>query len=332
MRALYRRCCGGLLRVWACWRACRPLHNFPESLPSALTSPDRGWPPGERGVGPSAACPRRHLRQAERGNTQCLIHFHCTCVLYCSFLENPALSRSAVSHGNGFSSAPAESSGDSSSSSSGDSSGSSNGTGGSSGSSTGSSSSSSSSSGGCEPAVQRLLALSQSHDTQQPGDPHFSKQLTPEKRLRVIAMLLQHGVTEATVAGMIVKRKGGPYVSSVSNGAAVLQELRARGCDDERLNRLLQRAPTVMSRPASNIMASFAALDDILQLSRSDVLRVCEEQPGLLSTDAGSLRWRWAKVQERYQLPPKVVRSLQKMMRYSWCTIGLLIYDYGTVE
>ena len=117
-------------------------------------------------------------------------------MLYCSFLDDSAIPRSAVSHGNGFSSAPAESSGDSSgSSSSGSSNGSSNGTGGSStGSSTGSSSSSSSS-GGCEPAVQRLLALSQSHDTQQPGDPYFSRQLTPEKRLRVIAMLLQHGVT-----------------------------------------------------------------------------------------------------------------------------------------
>ena len=247
-------------------------------------------------------------------------------MLYCSFLENSALSRSAVSHGNGFSSAPAESSGDSSSNgSSGSSNGSSNGTG-------GSSTGSRSSSGGYDPAAaQRLLALSQSHDTQQPGDPYFSRQLTPEKRLRVIAMLL-HGVTEATVAGMIVQRKGGPYVSSVSGGAAVLQELRARGCDDERLNRLLQRAPRIMARPASNVMASFAALDDILQLSRSDVLRVCEEHPGLLSTDAGSLRWRWAKVQEHYQLPPKVVASLQKMMRYSWCTTALLSYDSDTVE
>ena len=246
-------------------------------------------------------------------------------MLYCSFLDDSAIPRSAVSHGNGFSTAPAESSGDSSGSSS---SGSSNGTGGSSRGSTGSRSSS----GGYDPAAQRLLALSQSHDTRQPGDPHFSKQLTPEKRLRVTAMLLQHGVTEATVASMIARFKGGPYVSSVSGGAAVLEELRARGCDNERLNGLLQRAPTIMARPASNVMASFAALDDILQLSRSDVLRVCEEQPSLLSRDAGSLRRNWAKVQERYQLPPKVVRSLQKMMRYSRATTALLTYDSDTVK
>ena len=100
---------------------------------------------------------------------------HCPFLHDCRFLE-PALACSTVFTGNGLSSAFRSS---------------------------GSSSGGSRSSGFDPAAAQRLLELSQSYDTQQPGDRSFYKQLSVEERVARIQMLLQHGVTEATVEKMI---------------------------------------------------------------------------------------------------------------------------------
>ncbi|KAI3423410.1 hypothetical protein D9Q98_010627 [Chlorella vulgaris] len=115
-------------------------------------------------------------------------------------------------------------------------------------------------------AAHRLLQLSQQHDTQAAGD---RRQLTADERLARIEMLLQRGVTEETVQRVIERSKGGPYMQSASEGAASLAVLRERGCSDAEMN-LLLRQPNIIARPASNVSDVFAALDDMLQLSRAD--------------------------------------------------------------
>ncbi|KAI3423415.1 hypothetical protein D9Q98_010631 [Chlorella vulgaris] len=96
----------------------------------------------------------------------------------------------------------------------------------------------------------------------------WPSQLTAEERLARIEMLLQQGVTEETVQHMIERSKGGPYMQSVSEGAAILAVLRERGCSDADMNLLLQRQRSIIARPASSTSDVFAALDDMLQLSR----------------------------------------------------------------
>ncbi|KAI3424074.1 hypothetical protein D9Q98_009437 [Chlorella vulgaris] len=132
-------------------------------------------------------------------------------------------------------------------------------------------------------AAQGLLQLSLQCDTQAAGDRHFCHQLTAEERLARIEMLLQQGVFEETVQRMVVSKKGGPYMQSASNGAAILAVLRERGCSDADLNVMLRCQPNILQRAASSISDVFAALDDMLQLSRPQILRVCLKQPSLLS-------------------------------------------------
>jgi hypothetical protein len=105
-------------------------------------------------------------------------------------------------------------------------------------------------------AAQRLLQLSQQHDKQAAGD---RRQLTAEKRLARIEMLLQQGVFEETVQRMIARRKGGPYMQSASNGAATLSVLREHGCSDTELNVMLRWLPNILGQAASSVSDVLAA-------------------------------------------------------------------------
>ncbi|KAL4852738.1 putative inactive ATP-dependent zinc metalloprotease FTSHI 3 [Chlorella vulgaris] len=180
-------------------------------------------------------------------------------------------------------------------------------------------------------AAQRLLQLSQQHDTQAAGDRDFYKQLTAEERLARIQMLLQQGVTEETVQRLIERNKGGPYMQSASVGAAVLAVLRGRGCSDAELNQLLSWQPNILARAASSIGDVFAVLDDMLQLSRPNILRVCLKQSSLLRRSSDKLRQRWAWVQAHYGLSEAAVASLAKRM-VNWRRVcGLLTYNQDTI-
>ncbi|KAI3423431.1 hypothetical protein D9Q98_010647 [Chlorella vulgaris] len=190
---------------------------------------------------------------------------------------------------------------------------------------------SASSSGDSGSAALHLLQLSHQHDTQAAGGRDFYKQLTAEERLARIAMLLQQGVTEETVQRMIERSKGGPYMQSVSEGAAVLAVLRGRGCSDAEMNLLLRMQPTILQRAARSISDVFAALDDMLQLSRPDILRVCLTQPSLLSLDSGKLRQRWTWLQAHYGLSKAAVASLAKRMVGSRRVCHLLTYNQDTI-
>jgi hypothetical protein len=175
-----------------------------------------------------------------------------------------------------------------------------------------------------------LLQLSQQHDTQAAGDRDFYKQLTAEERLARIEMLLQQGVTEETVQRMIERSKGGPYMQSASEGAASLAVLRERGCSDAEMNFLLRQA-SIIGRPASNVSDVFAALDDMLQLSRPDILRVCRRRTSLLNSDGDKLRQRWSWVQAHYGLSKKAVASLAKSMVNNREVCALLTYSQDTI-
>ncbi|KAI3423405.1 hypothetical protein D9Q98_010622 [Chlorella vulgaris] len=180
-------------------------------------------------------------------------------------------------------------------------------------------------------AAQRLLHLSQQYDSQAAGDRHFSIQLTAEERLARIEMLLQQGVTEETVQRMIENSKGGPYMQSVSEGAAILAVLRELGFLVADMNLLLRLQPSIIARPASNVSDVFAALDDMLQLSRANVLRVCLKQSSLLSRDSDTLRQRWVWVQAHYGLSKKAVASLAKSMVHNRRVCALLSYRQDTI-
>ncbi|KAI3423430.1 hypothetical protein D9Q98_010646 [Chlorella vulgaris] len=190
---------------------------------------------------------------------------------------------------------------------------------------------SASSNGDSGSAAQRLLQLSQQHDTQAAGDRDFYKQLTAEERLARIEMLLQQGVTEETVQRLIERSKGGPYMQSASEGAAVLAVLRGRGCSDAEMNLLLRMKPSVIGRPASSINDVFAALDDMLQLSRPDILRACFQLPSLLTRDSGKLRQRWTWLQAHFGLSEAAVASLAKRMVNSRRVCNLLTYSQDTI-
>jgi hypothetical protein len=179
-------------------------------------------------------------------------------------------------------------------------------------------------------AAQRLLQFSQQHDTLAVGDRNFHKQLTAKERLARIEMLLQHGVTEETVQHMIERHKGGPYMQSASEGAASLAVLRERGCSDAEMNFLLRQA-SIIGRPASNVSDVFAALDDMLQLSRPDILRVCRRRTSLLNSDGDKLRQRWSWVQAHYGLSKKAVASLAKSMVNNREVCALLTYSQDTI-
>jgi hypothetical protein len=180
-------------------------------------------------------------------------------------------------------------------------------------------------------AAPRLLQLSQQHDTQTVGDRCFSIQLTAEERLARIEMLLQQGVTEETVQHMIERSKGGPYMQSVSEGAAILAVLRERGCSDADMNLLLRMQPNILHRAARSISDVFAALDDMLQLSRPDILRVCRRRTSLLNSDGDKLRQRWSWVQAHYGLSKKAVASLAKSMVNNREVCALLTYSQDTI-
>jgi hypothetical protein len=143
-------------------------------------------------------------------------------------------------------------------------------------------------------------------------------------------MLLQRGVTEETVQRMIERSKGGPYMQSASEGAASLAVLRERGCSDAEMNFLLRQA-SIIGRPASNVSDVFAALDDMLQLSRPKVLRVCLKQPSLLTSDCGTLRQSWSWLQVHYGLSEAAVASLAKRMVGSRGVCNLLSYSQDTI-
>ncbi|KAL4854153.1 hypothetical protein ACK3TF_005011 [Chlorella vulgaris] len=180
-------------------------------------------------------------------------------------------------------------------------------------------------------AAQRLLQLSQRHDTQAAGDSHFHQQLTVEERLARIEMLLQQGVTEETVQRIITSNKGGPYMKSASQGAAILAVLRERGCSDADMNHVLQFQPSVLGRTAGSIGDVFAALDDMLQLSRPKILRVCLRQPSLLTHYSDTLRQRWSWVQAHYGLSRAAVASLAKRMVSSRAVGNLLVSNQDTI-
>jgi hypothetical protein len=162
--------------------------------------------------------------------------------------------------------------------------------------------------------VLRLLQVSQQYDTQAVGDRHFHSQLTAAERLARIQMLLQQGVTEETVQRIITSNKGGPYMQSATKGAAILAVLCERGCSDAVMNLMLQWRPDIIGRAVSSISNVFAALDDMLQLSRPQILRVCLKQPSLLTSSSDTLRLRWAWLQAHYRLSETAVASLAKRM------------------
>ncbi|KAI3423406.1 hypothetical protein D9Q98_010623 [Chlorella vulgaris] len=180
-------------------------------------------------------------------------------------------------------------------------------------------------------AAQHLLQLSQQYDSQAAGDRYFSIQLTAEERLARIEMLLQQGVTEETVQRMIEISKGGPYMQSVSEGAAILAVLRELGFLVADVNLLLRLQPSIIARPASNVSDVFAALDDMLQLSRVKIMQVCLQQPSLLKSDSGKLRQRWSWVQAHYGLSKKAVASLARRMVNNRNVCGLLTYSQATI-
>jgi len=180
-------------------------------------------------------------------------------------------------------------------------------------------------------AAQSLLQLSQQHDSRAVGDRNFHIQLTAEERLARIEMLLQQGVTEETVQHMIERSKGGPYMQSVSEGAAILAVLRERGCSDADMNLLLRMQPNILHRAARSISDVFAALDDMLQLSRPDILRVCLRNPSLLTHGSDKLQQRWAWVQANFDLSEAAVASLAKSMVNSRDVCGLLTYRQDTI-
>ncbi|KAI3424076.1 hypothetical protein D9Q98_009439 [Chlorella vulgaris] len=180
-------------------------------------------------------------------------------------------------------------------------------------------------------AVLRLLQVSQQYDTQAVGDRHFHSQLTAQERLARIQMLLQQGVTEETVQRVIERSKGGPYMQSASNGAAILAVLREHGCSVAELNLFLRWQAGILQRAASSVGDVFAALDDMLQLSRPNILRVCLKQPSLLRRSSGTLRQRWLWVQERYRLSEAAVASLAKRMVNSRAVCSLLTTSQDTI-
>jgi hypothetical protein len=180
-------------------------------------------------------------------------------------------------------------------------------------------------------AALHLLQLSQQYDTQAVGDRNFYKQLTAEERLARIEMLLQQGVTEETVQRMIERSKGGPYMQSASEVAAILSVLREHGCSDANINLMLRWQLNISQRAASSISDVFAALDDMLQLSRPQILRVCLSQPSLLASSSDTLRRRWAWLQAHYGLSEAAVASLAKRMVHSRAVCSLLLYSQDTV-
>jgi hypothetical protein len=180
-------------------------------------------------------------------------------------------------------------------------------------------------------AARRLLQLSQQHDTCSVGDSHFHQQLTVEERLARIEMLLQQGVTEETVQQIITSNKGGPYMKSASQGAAILAVLRERGCSDADVNHVLQFQPSLHGRTASSVGDVFAALDDMLQLSRPKILRVCLRQPSLLTHYSDTLRQRWVWVQAHYGLSKSALASLAKRMVSSRAVRNLLASNQDTI-
>ncbi|KAL4854177.1 putative myosin light chain kinase [Chlorella vulgaris] len=188
-----------------------------------------------------------------------------------------------------------------------------------------------SSSGNDGTAAQRLLQLSQQYDTLAVDDRNFHHQLTAEERLARIQMLLQQGITEEIVQRMIEHTKGGPYMQSASMGAAVLAVLRERGCSDAEIDLLLRWQPNILGRAAGSISNVFAALDDMLQLSRPQILKVCLSQPSLLTRDSDMLRQRWAWVQEHYGLSEAAAASLAKRMVNSRAVCSLLLLSQDTV-
>jgi hypothetical protein len=141
-------------------------------------------------------------------------------------------------------------------------------------------------------------------------------------------MLLQRGVTEETVQRIITRLKGGPYMQSASNGAAILAVLRERGCSDADLNVMLRCQPNILQRAASSISDVFAALDDMLQLSRPQILRVCLKLPSLLVSSSDTLRQRWAWLQAHYEA---AVASLAKRMIGRRAVCNLLSLSQNTI-
>ncbi|KAI3424096.1 hypothetical protein D9Q98_009458 [Chlorella vulgaris] len=102
--------------------------------------------------------------------------------------------------------------------------------------------------------------------------------------------------------------------ASASEGSAVLAVLRERGCSDANMNLLLELQAGVVGRTASSISDVFAALHDMLQLSRPQILKVCLKQPSLLTRDSDTLRQRWAWLQAHYGLSEAALASLAKRM------------------
>ncbi|KAI3424075.1 hypothetical protein D9Q98_009438 [Chlorella vulgaris] len=180
-------------------------------------------------------------------------------------------------------------------------------------------------------AAQGLLQLSQQYDTWAAGDRHFCHQLTAEERLARIEMLLQQGVTEETVQRMIERSKGGPYMQSASEGAAILSVLREHGFSDANINLMLRWQPGILARAASSIGDVFAALADMLQLSRPQLLRVCLKSAPMLASSSDTLRRRWAWLQAHYGLSEAAVASLAKRMVNSRAVCSLLLYSQDTV-
>ncbi|KAI3424101.1 hypothetical protein D9Q98_009462 [Chlorella vulgaris] len=177
-------------------------------------------------------------------------------------------------------------------------------------------------------AAQRLLHFSRQYDTQAVGD---RRQLTPEERLARIQMLLQQGITEETVQRVIERSTGGPYMPSASEGAAVLAVLRESGCPDADMNYLLGLQVGILGRTATSISNVFAALDDMLQLSRPQILRVCLTQPSLLTSSSDTLRQRWAWLQAHYGLSEAAVASLAKRMVNSRPVCNLFTTSQDTI-
>ncbi|KAI3423420.1 hypothetical protein D9Q98_010636 [Chlorella vulgaris] len=180
-------------------------------------------------------------------------------------------------------------------------------------------------------AAQRLLQLSQQHDTLAAGNFNFHHQLTAKERLARIEMLLQQGLTEETVQHIIKRSKGGPYMQSASEGAAILAVLRERGCSDADMNLLLQLQRSIFQRAASSVSDVFAALDDMLQLSMVKTMQVCLRQPSLLTRDSDTLRQRWAWLKPHYGLSETAVASLAKRMVNSRAVCALLTYSQETI-
>jgi hypothetical protein len=144
-------------------------------------------------------------------------------------------------------------------------------------------------------------------------------------------MLLQQGVTEETVQRVIERSEGGPYMQSASEGAAVLAVLRQCGCPDAAIHILLCWQPSILARAADSISNVFAALDDMLQLSRPQIVKMCSTQPSWLTRDSNMLRQRWAWVQAHYGLSEAAVASLAKRMVNSRAVCSLLLYSQDTV-